>query len=213
MPPCPPWFQAERDDQLPHVVAGLAEFYRFIISACKNRYIVGHGDIKTYHRKVFERVVPLSYYAGNYRSRDSARPCLAQEVHVGGSPGETFLTVPDSMRDFSSELHEFVVRTDDYLQHQVSPTERAAAIAQLAAVAMGRFIRIHPFLNGNGRMVRMLVNYIFKRYGYAMPFKQSHIRPPESEYAQASSESMSPVPNFNPLYVYLLRLVARAAVS
>lgn len=213
MPPCPLWFQAERDDQLPHVVVGLAEYYRFIISACKTHYIVGHGDIKTYHKRVFEKVVPLDYYAGNYRSLDSARPCLAQDVHVDGVPGETFSTVPDSMRDFSSELHDFVVRTDEYIQHPLSPTKRAQAIAQLAALAMGRFIRIHPFLNGNGRMVRMLVNYLFKRYGYAMPFKQAHIRPPENEYAAASAASMYPTPNFQPLYAYLLRLVARAASS
>ena len=213
MPACPPWFQAERDDQLPLVVAGLAEFYRFIIAACKKRYIVGHGDIKTYHEKVFKKVVPLGYYAGNYRSRDQARPCLAQDVQVDGVRGEAFLTVPDSMRDFSSELHDLVVRTDEYLQQPVSATERAQAIAQLAAVAMGRFIRIHPFLNGNGRMVRMLVNYIFKRYGYPMPFNQAQIRPPENEYALASSKSMGPAPDPNPLYVYLLRLVARAASS
>lgn len=212
MPVCPPWFQAERDDQLPLVVAGLAEFYRFIISACNTRYIVGHGDVKTYHKKVFEKVVPLSYYAGNYRSRDLARPCLAQDVQVDGVRGEAFLSVPDSMRDFSSDLHSLVVRTDEYLQQPVSATERAQAIAQLAAVAMGRFIRIHPFLNGNGRMVRMLVNYIFKRYGYAMPFKQAQIRPPENEYAQASAKSMGSAPDLNPLYVYLLRLAARAAL-
>jgi fido (protein-threonine AMPylation protein) len=201
----------ERDDQLSHVVAGLAEYYRFIISACKRHYILRHGDIKTYHAKVFKYIVPLDYYAGNYRSADPKKPCLAMEVHVNGIFGETYTKVPASMGNFSAELLDLIVRTDEYLTHTVSQTEKAQAVAQLAAAAMGNFIRIHPFVNGNGRMARMLVNYVFKRYGYRMPFGQAQIRPPELEYAQASALSMGPSASLTPLYVYLLRLVARAA--
>ena len=211
MPDCPQWFEPERDDQLPFVVAGLAEYYRFIISACKQRYILRHGDIKNYHSKVFKKVVPLDYYAGNYRSIDSQKPCLAVDVHVNGVFGESHVTVPTSMANLSSEIHTLILRTDEYLKHTVSPTERAQAVAQLGAAAMGNFIRIHPFVNGNGRMARMLANFVFKRYGYRMPFGQAQIRPPELEYASASAASMGPSPSLNAIYVYLLKLVARVA--
>ncbi len=211
MPDCPQWSEPERDDQLPHVVAGLAEYYRFIIGACKQRYILRHGDIKTYHARVFKQVVPLDYYAGNYRSADPKKPCLAVEVHVNGISGETYAVVPASMVRFSAEIHDLIVRTDEYLKHTVAQTEKAQAVAQLAAAAMGHFIRIHPFINGNGRMARMLVNFVFKRYAYRMPFGQAQIRPPELEYARASASSMGLNASFTPLYVYLLRLVARVA--
>lgn len=213
MSPCPDWYLPERDEQLQFVVAGLSEFYRFIVSACKRRYIMGHGDIKTYHRKVFVRVVPLEYYAGNYRCNDSTKPCLAKDVAVNGIPGLPFAIVPSEMSDFSAELHDLTVQTDEYIAHPVSSTERAQAVAQLAAATMGKIVRIHPFLNGNGRMARMAVNYIFRRYGYAMPFRQSQIRPPETEYGQASAAAMGASPNFRPLYIYLLKLVARVAAS
>ena len=211
MPNCPQWSAPEKDEQLPDIVAGLAECYRFIVSSCKRHYVLRHGDIKTYHGKIFRRVVPLDYYAGNYRCADPKKPCLAAEVHVSGIFGETYTRVPAAMEDFSAELLDWIVRTDTYLKHTISETEKAQAVAQLAAAAMGNFIRIHPFMNGNGRMARMLVNYIFKRYGYRMPFGQAQIRPPEAEYAQASAASMGAGADFNPLYVYLLRLVARAA--
>lgn len=211
MSDCPEWSKPERDDQLLHVVAGLDEYYRFIVGACKKKYILRHGDIKTYHAKVFRRVAPLEYYAGNYRSIDPTKPCLASDVQVAGVPGEPFALVPTSMAKLSADVHDFVVSTDEYVEHTVSPTEKARAVAQLAAAIMGEFIRIHPFINGNGRMGRMLVNYVFKRYGYKMPFRQVQIRPPELEYAQASAASMGPNASMTALYVYLLRLVARAA--
>ena len=211
MPSCPHWSEPEKGEQIQHVAAGLAEYYKFIVSACKRRYIIQHGDIKTYHRKVFGRVVPLDYYAGNYRSKDPARPCLAQDVQVNGVLGEPFATVPSAMSTFSSDFVDMISRTDQYLALTISSTERAQAVAQLAAAGMGQLILVHPFLNGNGRMARMLVNYVFKRYGYPMPFRQSLVRPPETEYATASASAMGPSSTFDPLYRYILRLVARAA--
>lgn len=209
MPDCPVWSAPETNDQLPHVVAGLNECYRLIISACKTGYVLRHGDLKSYHSKVFHRVVPLDYYAGNYRCVDPAKPCLAVIVGVDNVPGEDFTTVPDSMSFFSSELHDFIVRTDEYLKAAITATERARAVAQLAAVGMGHLIRIHPFVNGNGRIARMLVNYTFKRYGYKMPFSQAQIHPRETEYDQASAAAMGSHSDFTPLYVYILKLVAR----
>jgi fido (protein-threonine AMPylation protein) len=210
---CPEWFKPESVDQLPYVVAGLADFYRFIISACKRHYVIEHGDIKVYHKRVFEKVVPLEYYAGNYRCKDASKPCLAQEVGVNQVPGVSFAQVPTCMSAFSAEFHDWITRTDEYLNHSVSPTERAQAVAQLAAAAMGRLINIHPFLNGNGRISRMLVNYVFRRYGYRMPFRQAQIRPPEAEYSVASAAAMGPAYSSSRLYIYILGLIARAVGS
>jgi fido (protein-threonine AMPylation protein) len=184
-----------------------------IIRACKRQFVLGHGEIKTYHQKIFCRVVPLDYYAGNYRSVDPQKPCLARDVEVSGLPGESFRTVPSSMSLFSTHFQDLVSRTDQFLGGRVTPTDRAQAVAQLAAVAMANLVRIHPFLNGNGRLARMLVNYIFKRYGYGMPFRQAQIRPPETEYSQASAAAMGSGGSPIQLYIYLLRLVARSAAS
>src|SRR5438046_2925028 len=78
-----------------------------------------------------------------------------------------------------------------------------------AASAFVEFIRIHPFLNGNGRVGRMVVNYVFKLYGYAMPFSQSYVRPPEHEYAVVSAAAMGSNSDSKPFYRYLLNVFAR----
>jgi len=31
-----------------------------------------------------------------------------------------------------------------------------------------KFVSIHPFMDGNGRITRLLMNYILNRYGYPM---------------------------------------------
>ena len=39
---------------------------------------------------------------------------------------------------------------------------------ELAAIFHYRYIRIHPFEDGNGRMARLMSNYILSRHGYPM---------------------------------------------
>src|SRR5690554_8215102 len=39
---------------------------------------------------------------------------------------------------------------------------------ELASLFHYRFIRIHPFQDGNGRIARLLVNYILLKHGYPM---------------------------------------------
>ncbi len=203
VPNCPPWVDAETAAKLPSVVGGMIEFVRFIHKKART-HILQHGDIKTWHGKLFRDVVPLGYYAGHYRSDDPNRPCLRTPVYVDGLPGAPFVDVPRLMRDLSEEMRGLTTQTDKYIAREPTPTNRARAAIQLVAVYMGKLIQIHPFINGNGRMARLTANYFLHRYGYPMPFYDPYPRP-NSDYADASAACMRG--DFKRMYMYLLTLL------
>jgi fido (protein-threonine AMPylation protein) len=209
MPPsdCPPWVLPESASDVPSVASGLIEFQKFVYKN-SSKYILQHGDLKTWHERIFRESVPVPYYAGNYRSDDSARPCLRQDVVVGGVRGTPFAEVPRVMREWSEEMRRLVVETDKYVASGPIPVNRARAVVQLAALLPGKFLQIHPFLNCNGRTSRLISNYILHRYGYPMPYYNPYPRP-GAPYENAAAASM--VGNFVPMFQYLLGLLAAAS--
>jgi len=82
--------------------------------------------------------------AGHYRSVN---------VRVGNYFPPVFQEVPQAMEKFF-EWHEKASKT-------LHPFE-------LAALAHIKFVRIHPFRDGNGRMSRLLMNFILLKNGYPL---------------------------------------------
>lgn len=88
---------------------------------------------------------------------------------------------------------------------------------ELAALFHYRFVRIHPFEDGNGRIARLMVNFILMRHGYPMIVIRSRKK---SEYLEALHQAdleVGPVPSdgahadsrdIRPFLKYFNRLVA-----
>lgn len=88
---------------------------------------------------------------GDYKSRpNSVRTITGEEFHYA-SPEETpaFMT---ALVDWFNQ---------EEAKGEFSPIE-------LASLLHYRYIRIHPFEDGNGRIARLLVNYVLYRHGYPM---------------------------------------------
>ena len=90
-------------------------------------------------------------HTGVYKTRPNSVITPAGELFDYASPEET----PALMAELVAWYN------DEEKKGELSPIE-------LAALFHYRYIRIHPFEDGNGRIARLLINYILYRHGYPM---------------------------------------------
>ncbi len=104
------------------------------------------GNVSTY-----------TVHAGQYKTRPNSVITTTGERFEYASPEET----PALMTD----LVEW---------YNIATNEGALSAIELASLFHYRYIRIHPFEDGNGRIARLLVNFILLRAGYPMIIVRSN---------------------------------------
>ena len=83
----------------------------------------------------------------------------AQPNNVRTSTGEIYyFTPPDQVKPAMSDLMDWYRRNEKEGGHPIV----------MAATFHYRFVRIHPFDDGNGRMARLLMNMILIKHGYTV---------------------------------------------
>ena len=95
--------------------------------------------------------VSYTIHAGRYKTRPNSVRTQTNEIFEYASPEETPALMADLLKWYGEAESEGVL----------SPIE-------MAALFHYRYIRIHPFEDGNGRISRLIVNYILARHGYPM---------------------------------------------
>ncbi len=104
-------------------------------------------------------------HAGQYKTRPNSVITRYGDRFEYASPEET----PALMSDLVDWYNE------EEQKGNLTPFE-------LATLFHYRYIRIHPFEDGNGRIARLMVNYILARHGYPMVVVRSRNK---SEYLEA----------------------------
>ena len=96
-------------------------------------------------------------YAGKYRGdvRDPESNAMGVEVHARGTNFTPVKRVPDAMKGLIKEFNK-----------DMEQAEKDGALDPytLAAKYSARFVCIHPFFDGNGRVCRLLLNAILLKY-------------------------------------------------
>lgn len=90
-------------------------------------------------------------HVGQYKTRPNSVITATGEEFAYASPEETSAMMYALVDWLGTEMYK----------GEFSPIE-------LAALLHYRYIRIHPFEDGNGRVARLLVTYVLERYGYPM---------------------------------------------
>ena len=88
---------------------------------------------------------------GEYKSRPNSVVTATGEVFEYAKPEETHGLMTDLVRWFNEEVEKGELTA-----------------VELASLFHYRYIRIHPFEDGNGRISRLLVNYILHKFDYPM---------------------------------------------
>ncbi len=90
-------------------------------------------------------------HAGQYKTRPNSVITATGERFEYASPEETPALMTDLLQWYNQ-----------------AESERVMSPIELASLFHYRYIRIHPFEDGNGRISRLIVNYILYRNGYPM---------------------------------------------
>ena len=189
---CPPWWEDHDEHEAP---ACFADMHAALDAACRAAVtaIPNRGNIAELHRLAFRRLVPLHYYAGGFRQEDPKRLCLGQNVGIKGQNGAPdvsgfpFEHVLGAMHDLCKWVErEFTLLELQWLS--MASDARARQLSGIIGVAIGQYVAIHPFLNGNGRTSRMLWAILLARSGLPPTF--SIVKRPGPPYGDVMRAAM-----------------------
>ena len=137
-------------------------------------------------------------YVSSFRVQGSrsSRIDTSYTVHAG-----TYKTRPNSVITRYGDRFEYAspeetasLMTDLVDWYNAAEKDGKLSPVELAALFHYRYIRIHPFEDGNGRIARLMVNFILSRHDYPMIVVRSRKK---SEYLEALHQAdlaVGPVP-------------------
>ena len=143
-------------------IEGHDEAVKAIEEAIKHDQALNEVFIRNLHRILLKepyeadavtpdgRQVKRSISVGDYKTTPN---------HVRTSNGEIYyFTSPEQVKPAMSDLMDWYRAKEQESEHPVI----------IAATFHYRFVRIHPFDDGNGRMARLLMNMILIKHGYTV---------------------------------------------
>ncbi len=122
---------------------GHSQAFDFLFT-CSKKDTISEDDVKELHRLFYYRIDLKK--AGSYRK---------EKVFITGS--KYAVTPPEAI---SEQMVEFVAELPD-IKSRLHPVEFAALVHK-------RLVFIHPFVDGNGRVARLLMNLILMQAGYTI---------------------------------------------
>jgi Fic family protein len=122
---------------------GHAAAYDFMFSLMKSREIT-IDDIKTLHRLFFQKI-------------DETRAGVWRDVPILVTGTDYKFPAPDKLDSLMIELESWIKETREKL-HPV----------EFAAMLHLKFVTIHPFIDGNGRVARLLMNTALIQKGFLL---------------------------------------------
>ncbi len=191
---------ATRDEQ---EVAGYAELMDLVFSSWQDIPFT-ENHIKQLHQILLRHSEKDSWHRGNYKTNSNS---VAAFDETGAQIGIVFQTAsPFDTPRLMTELVAWVNQEPE--QQDRTPLHPLLAIALCVVV----FLEIHPFQDGNGRLIRVLTTLLLLRAGYAyVPYSslEGVIEQSKEAYYLALRQTQGTIrtaaPNWQPWLVFFLR--------
>ena len=178
---------ADWDADSPQLRRNLASVARAISDSADRRDKPSLDLAREWHRQTMnDLLVPDTAYVGRFRGEPGAQV----DVIIGAAEGVAYQSVRAQLDDFERRMQAVVDALDrDYPADAELDTDAVAAVAELAGWAHAEWVRIHPFVNGNGRTARMWANFLLQRFGLPPVMR---LRPrPRDDYAAGGARAMA----------------------
>ena len=119
--------------------------------------------------EIFIRELNRTILAGDYYkvSNDGS---YRYKIHTGvyKTRPNSVITAAGEMFDYASPEETPLLMGDLIIWYNAEDQKASLSPIELAALFHYRYIRIHPFEDGNGRIARLIVNYTLLRHHYPM---------------------------------------------
>jgi len=142
-------------------VVGHAQAYDFLYKLV-NKKNIEEKDILELHRLFYYRIDELN--AGKYRQ---------EQVYISGT--DFLPPKPEAVFGLMKDFIQNIIK----LEKELHPIEFAAKFHL-------DFVTIHPFIDGNGRCARLLMNLVLLRFGYVITIIPAILR---HDYIEAIKKS------------------------
>ncbi len=163
------------------------------------------GDSRTLHSRIFLQLTPpgFQYFAGHFRG-ESFRCLKFCSVGIQGDPqvGCPPQTVLSAMNAFIYRVRQGLAKIDGLTG---DPLAQFTHSIRLACNLFEVFLRIHPYINGNGHMARLIVWAVLGRYDRWPESWPVEPKPPDPPYTSMITEYRKG--NHGPLEDFMIRTV------
>jgi len=175
------------DEDSPQLRQNLTRVLSEIVGAAKRREYPTLAAARRWHSLAMKDLtVPDPRFVGAFRGEPGLEKV---QVRVGAQYGVDAAEVAGALEHFERKLHALVAELDSMLPAgQEVDADQLAAIVDLCAWVHAGWVRIHPFVNGNGPTARLWANCLAMRYGLP-PFIRLRPRP-NSWYEAAGVKAM-----------------------